>query len=775
MKVKICPEQKEKTGDLFGIFFEDLNHAADGGLYAELVQNRSFEFCDIDHPSYHGLTAWEPLHADQPVQLRIMTGNAVSEKNPHYLSMDVQEPGEDYGIWNIGFGEGIPLKKGAVYNFCCYAKREQDRKEPIEVSLRGKDGSIYAKQEFYLEKDWKKISGQFCSAVTDSAARLAVTAKGRGKVYLDFVSLFPQDTFKGRKNGVRKDLAELLAAMHPKFMRFPGGCLIHDGALDPDARDAFYRWKNTVGPVEQRPARRNSWGYNQTLGLGFYELFQLSEDIGAKPLPVVNGGWDPHHKRAVPMDEIQPFIDDALDLIEFANGSTDTKWGAVRTEMGHPEPFGMEYLGIGNEEVGAEFFERFEVICRAVREKYPEIKIIGTASPFAAGSEFERGWDSAVKNKVDLVDEHYYMSPEWFLANHHRYDSYDRSGPGVFLGEYASWGNTWYNALVEASYMIGMEKNVPAVRLACYAPMLAHTDYVNWKPDMIWYDNHRACGSANYEVQKLFMNHLGRWELATVAEEAPQAVKKSEDQITGSILLDGNESEVEYTRICLKNEDTGETTKFADCRVGAGGPAELLTEVQTENYTLTFEAKEKQGFRGFRIYFGWQDEDNNFMWSVGGWQNQDISIFEKIKGRSSELMQALFTVEKEKSYTFCLKVRGRKVEAWADEKKYLDPVSKPVVEEPIYLSVQEKEDGKLIIKGVNVQKQPCSVTFNCPDAEDETPVSADITYLGDYEETAENSLEQPHAIIPQKKTAILPGKREFTYCFPENSITILEI
>ena len=290
--------------------------------------------------------------------------------------------------------------------------------------------------------------------------------------------------------------------MHPKFMRFPGGCLVHDGALDPDARDAQYRWKNTVGPIEERPARRSNWGYHQTLGLGFYEYFQLCEDIGAKPLPVISPGYDPHHGRAAEPDEMQYFIDEALDLIEFANGEPSTKWGGLRAQLGHPEPFGMEYLGIGNEEVGEGFFERYKIVADAVRARYPEIKLIGTAGPFAAGGEYERGWRHAREDGADFVDEHYYMTPEWFLANHHRYDAFPADGPKVFLGEYASWGNTWYNALCEASYMLGLERNAKAVGLSCYAPLFANADYVNWKPDMIWFDKEKSFGTANYHVQK---------------------------------------------------------------------------------------------------------------------------------------------------------------------------------------------------------------------------------------------------------------------------------
>ena len=306
---------------------------------------------------------------------------------------------------------------------------------------------------------------------------------------VDMVSLFPEETFRGRKNGLRKDIAELLEEMHPKFMRFPGVCLMHIGSLDPKDRSSIYRWKNTVGLVEKRPSRRNSWNYNQSMGLGYYEYFQFCEDIGAEPLPVIAAGYDPHFLRAVPMEQIQEWIDEALDLIEFANGGTETAWGALRAEMGHPEIFGLKYLGIGNEEIGEEYYERYEVMQKAIKEQHPEIQVIASAGPWCSGSEFTKGWNMARDTESGFVEEHYYQCPEWFLANMDHYENYPAEGPKAFLGEYASRGDTWKNALVEAAYMINMEK-APGVGLACYAPMLSNVDYENWHPDLIYFNSH---------------------------------------------------------------------------------------------------------------------------------------------------------------------------------------------------------------------------------------------------------------------------------------------
>ena len=401
---------QEPLGDLFGIFFEDINHAADGGLYAEMVQNRSFEFDRIDNPQYHALYAWEKVEEGAQVQLQIETARPYHADSPHYLVMETKGNGRA-GIANLGFGDGFYLEKGETCLFTCYARALEDRECLLSVSVEGTE--CCASAAFAVrDMEWKKYELRLTAERSTTAGRLLLTLSQAGRLALDYVSLFPEKTFLGRKNGLRRDIAQLLCDMKPKFMRFPGGCLVHDGSLNPSDRDSMYRWKNTLGEPENRPARRSNWGYNQTLGLGYYEYFQFCEDIGAKPLPVLPGGYDPHHQRMVPLDEMGPWIQDALDLIEFANGGTDTEWGGLRASLGHPAPFGLEYLGIGNEEVGDAFFERYVLIHRAVREKYPEIKLINTASPFAAGTEYERGWRSARENGSDLIDEHYYMAPE---------------------------------------------------------------------------------------------------------------------------------------------------------------------------------------------------------------------------------------------------------------------------------------------------------------------------------------------------------------------------
>ncbi len=778
MKLFIDPfNKKEALGDLFGIFFEDINHGADGGLYGELVQNRSFEFDPIDNESYHHLTAWEKIENGGQVRLLIETGGAVSPRNPHYLGIDVIQPArgedEEAGVCNTGFNSGIPLREGATYDFTCYAKREQSLEEPVKVSLRGRDGQVYASKEIFLTTDWQKYELELTAGTTDYEGRLGITCGGRGKVYLDFVSLFPADTYKGRPNGLRRDLAEALEVMHPKFMRFPGGCLVHDGSLDAQARDSQYRWKNTIGPLEERPARRSNWGYNQTLGLGYFEYFQFCEDIKAKPLPVLPAGYNPHYHRAAPLDQLGPWIEDALDLIEFANGAEDTPWGKIRAELGHPAPFGLEYLGIGNEEVGEEFFERFDVIYEAVHKKYPGIKVVGTSGPFAAGGEFDRGWANARRNGIALVDEHYYQAPEWFLANHHRYDSYPKDGTKVFLGEYASWGNTWFNALAEASYMIGLERSAGKVGLVCYAPLLCNAGYVNWQPDLIWFDNHQIMRTANYYVQKLFMEHQGSRLVQIRAEDVPENEMwtGNPENLPGKLILSTDDSASAYTEISVTCEDTGEVKRYQDCILDRGQEL-VLQDLDCVNYTVRLKARELRGFKGFRIGFGCRDRENQFYWLLGGWQNQDNILGEKIHGRGSDLSQYQFSVEKGREYALELQVRGRHISTFVDGKKYHDVEAKPVAAEPLYYSASvEEETGDLLMKAVNMTDTDREVLIQ---VEGLAGGSCRVYYMGGWEMECKNELGKPEQIYPRETSFSIEGDT-FRYCYPGKSLTVFRI
>ncbi|MCL6602832.1 MAG: carbohydrate binding domain-containing protein [Paenibacillus sp.] len=777
-----------ELGDLFGIFFEDLNHAVDGGMYAELVQNRSFEFEPIDNAEYHALTAWEKIErGGGKTEITIEDSHPINPRNLHYVAIDILSEGDGVGMMNLGFNSGIPVNRGETYLFSVYARREASFEEPVVVTIEGTDGAVHGEASIMVHSsEWTKYEAKITATTTDFSSRLVIVTKGKGKLYLDMVSLFPEKTFRNRPNGMRQDIATMIADLKPKFMRFPGGCLIHDGSLNPDDRDSMYRWKNTLGDLAQRPARRNNWSYNQTLGLGYYEYFLFCEDIGAKPIPILPAGYNPHHKLIVPIDELQPWIDDAFDLIEFASGDTSTEWGGMRSKLGHPEPFGLEYIGIGNEEVGEPFFERYAYFHKAIKEKYPDIKIINSSGPFAAGSEYDRGWKSARDNKSDFVDEHYYQTPEWFLANYHRYDDFKAEDPKVFLGEYASWGNTYYNALVEAAFMTGLEKNAHAVGLACYAPMLCNVDYINWKPDMIWFNNHEVYGTANYYVQKLFMHHQGDQLLPIEANGFDEKQEHKMKPISGAFALGTDRCSFRFWDMLLVNNDTGEVRELnsglsaelsdteEDRLGGTSTPVLDLGETDWENYTLRLKAQKISGPKGFNLYFGKSDDNNQLVWDFGGWQNQDSAICSSVNGRTSCLTQSIFSVNPGIEYELRLEVSGRQISAWINNVLFNDTEDKLPVIEPLYYSASyESSTGDVIVKVVNVQEE--SVRAEIALAELQKPsLSVEVYEMSGHALDDENTFVWPERVLPKPKEFITEECR-FHYDFPKHSITVFRV
>ncbi len=539
---------------LHGLFFEDINYAADGGLYAELVQNRSFEHAE-------SLYAWSLVNRGGEGGLDVPTAGAINAKNPHYLRLDIAKPGKGFGIANSGFG-GIAVKQGENYLISVRARGklaeggqlravlEDETGRPIgESVLWGVlGGEKLAKLEDYKKQnnlvsispngvisDWKKLEGIIKSSATATHARLVVLATAAGRVDLDVVSLFPEHTFKDRRNGLRADLAQLLADMKPSFLRFPGGCIVE--GMDLANR---YQWKDSIGDIAERPQNRNRWQdairgqtapqYYQTYGLGFFEYFQLCEDLGCEPMPILNCGMacQFQSKQLVPLDQLEPFVQDALDLVEFANGDVTTTWGAKRAAMGHPAPFNLKMLGIGNEQWGEQYFERYPIFYKALKAKYPDIRLITGAGPGVDGPELDRfklAWDKFKSGTpADVVDEHYYRPPQWFLENATRYDAQNRYGPKIFAGEFAAHDrgkrNTLRAAISEAAFMTGLVRNSDAVAMSSYAPLFAKAGAVQWAPDLIWFDNTHAYGSPSYYVQALFTKNRPDVALPTVVESA---------------------------------------------------------------------------------------------------------------------------------------------------------------------------------------------------------------------------------------------------------------
>lgn len=498
---------------MYGHFLEDINFAADGGLYAELVKNRSFEFPQ-------NLMGWRTfgnvaLKDDGPF-----------ERNPHYVRLSPAGHGAKCtGIENEGFF-GIGVKAGEGYRFSVWARGENQkiRVELVNTASMGESQVMTSDVMEINSREWRKYEMVVTPKETFAKAHLRIYLVSDGSVDLEHVSLFPVDTWKGRKNGLRKDLAQALADTKPGVFRFPGGCIVEGTDLA-----TRYNWKNSVGPVENRPLNKNRWNYTfqhrlypdyfQSYGMGFFELFQLAEDMGAEPLPVVNCGLacqyqnnseDAHVKVA----DLGSYVQDALDLIEFANGDTTTEWGRLRAEMGHAAPFNLKFIAVGNEQWGEEYPARLKVFVEAIRKAYPDIKIIGSSGPNSEGKDFEYLWPEMRKLKVDLVDEHFYRPEDWFLASGNRYDNYDRKGPKVFAGEYAchARGKKWnhfHASLLEAAFLTGVERNADVVHMATYAPLFAHVEGWQWRPDLIWYDNLRSVRSCSWHVQSLYGHNRG--------------------------------------------------------------------------------------------------------------------------------------------------------------------------------------------------------------------------------------------------------------------------
>jgi len=548
---------KKISTDLFGLFFEDINYSADGGLYAEMVQNRSFEYNPTEQREWNPYSFWEYICPGFSYgRISVETKEPVHTNNPHYMVIDVEHIGHEakytgetgVGLRNSGF-DGMVIRSGESYNFSMFANLKSKKPVLFTISLQDKKGKTLASGSITVSTTgWNKYSTTLQSNESCDTASLVMLAQEPGIIALDMISLFPQKTFKNRENGLRADMAQLLADMKPRFIRFPGGCLVHGDGLGN-----MYRWKNTVGPIEQRKEQRNIWGYHQTTGLGYYEYFQFCEDIGAKPLPVLpaavscqnsGGTWriGGTGQKALHEEEMNEYIQEVLDLIEWANGPADSKWGSIRAHAGHPQPFNLEYVGIGNEDkITPEFEQRFKLIYEALKVSHPEIILIGTAGPFHSGEDFEKGWKLAKELNVPIIDEHYYTDPKWFLNNNYRYDSYDRKGSKVYLGEYASWGNKMINAIAEAAFLTSLERNGDVVHMASYAPLLAKKNFTQWKTDMIFFDNVNLCPTPNYFVQKMFMNNQGDLYFEKIitkdTKDSTLAASCVVDTSTGDIIL----------------------------------------------------------------------------------------------------------------------------------------------------------------------------------------------------------------------------------------------
>ncbi|MBR3456481.1 MAG: carbohydrate binding domain-containing protein [Bacteroidaceae bacterium] len=758
---------------LYGIFYEDINHAADGGLYAELIRNRSFE----DGPRYGApadMQGWS-TYAAAPSKL---TARLIqpTKKTPllngvqhNALELDIKASASmPVCLVNEGYW-GINAVQGRSYRLSFWAKTLKYQ-GTLKATLCSKDGErIYAESivsgfPAAKAKGWTKYEATLTVDDNDPQAQFAFVFDGVGQLQLDMVSLFPP-TFMNRENGMRPDLANMLWQMHPKFMRFPGGCFV-EGQESPD--NAF-RWERTIGPIEEREGHWNvNWGYRTTDGLGYHEYLQLAEDLGAKPLFVVNVGlW---HGGMTPYDSIQPWIDECLNAIEYANGPVTSKYGAMRAKNGHPEPFGLEYLEVGNEnnqpdprQQSDHYYERYDQFYKAIRAKYPEMKIIGNV---VAWGDDNPKWESSLP--VDLLDEHYYRSPDWFAGAFHKYDSYDRQGPKIYVGEYAvtnGFGNlgNMNAALGEAVYMMGMENNSDVVELASYAPIFVNENDARWRPDMIRFSSSRVMGTPSYYVQQLMPQHIGT-QVVKVVQTNPYEGRNIR-QLTPKTSLAGfgtwgtrasfetKEDNLEYVNGDWKKD--GNIVR----QTGLEQSTICLEKnvINSDHYTCKYRARKDEGAEGFLIIFNYVDKQNYCWLNFGGWGNTQHAIEQISNGGKLQTAGRRGHVESGRWYDITLQVAGDSVKAWLDEELVFDTVLKHDNTKGIFSSATiDDTTGELIVKVVNTSEVATTASL---DLKNFTPKSARVVRLAANDGMEENTLTTPTHIHPVEQLLSPEGNR----------------
>ncbi len=781
IRIDVAHPTVELSPHLYGLFFEDINYAADGGLYAELVQNRSFEYHPLGDRGrasrMDALFAWEKVAREgAEVELEVVDDRPVHKNNPHYLEVEIDKQGVA-GVSNAGF-EGIHVDEGATYRVAVHARAGSGWRGDAQLTahLETADGQPLGSVDLgEATGRWQHLEATITADQTTDDARLLVTTAGRGTLMLDMVSLFPTETFNGHKNGLRPDLAQALKDLNPQFLRFPGGCISHgDGLANA------YRWKDTVGPIEHRKPNFNTWGYHQTYGLGFFEYFQLCEDLNMEALPVVPVGVSCGFRglEVVPMDELQPWIDEAVDLIEFANGPVTSEWGKLRADMGHPEPFNLKFICLGNEEHDtAAVRERFPHFVKAIRDKYPDIKIIGT-SGLGPGIPI---YDQMTELDVYSSDEHYYEDPTWFIANQNRFDDFDRDRPLIFVGEYASRGSTLFNALAEAAYLTGIERNADIVDMTCYAPLFGRDGHTQWNPDMIYFNKRDVVRTANYYVQQLFAQNKGDVYL-------PNSVELHADQeletIAGRVGIGSWSTEIELESFTVNGETldpgtwnviTGDFEMNDGNYVQSDGGAQPALSISPEDFegeevTITARVKVNDGAEGFLVRFGADDRGRDGFWfNVGGWGNSRHAI-EAFQGRSkAEVTARRGRIEQDRWYDAKVVLTPGSIKTYLDGELVNDYAI-----DPIGMSVSttlDKKAGEVIVKLVNPTDEAIDANIHLDGVGNVESQADMITLAGNADAT--NTFENPDAVAPQTETVAVGNTFEHT--IPAMSLQIIRV
>lgn len=755
---------------LWGLFFEDINLSADGGLYGELIRNRSFE--DADKPESWTLVTRGGEGRISVTDEQPMTDNPGKSHNRRSLRIDLTKAGNGtaVGVSNAGYW-GVPVKAGEDYRLSL-AARATSGISGLTVALEAADGTRYATAEVAgLKAGWTTFHAVLKSSATDADARLVVTAAAPGSVWLDMVSLFPGKTWKDRPNGMRPDLAEMLVGLNPTFLRFPGGCWV-----EGDTMAEAYRWKQTIGPLHERRTQWNIWGYWATHGLGYHEYLQLCEDLKAEPMFCINVGMS--HKENVPLAEMEEYVQDALDALEYANGPASSRWGAERAANGHPAPFNMKYLEIGNENGGAAYRERWPLFHRAIKAKYPTVHLI--ANHWLGGYPTDP--------KPDLVDEHYYNTPEFFMSQANRYDSYDRSGPKIFVGEYAVTRNTGTGslrgAIGEAAFMTGLERNSDVVAMACYAPLFVHVKHRRWNPDLINFDNTRAYGLPSYYVQQMFARNPGTHVLPT----AVSAVESTEPLPDGVLGVGTWNTQAEFKDLkvvrdgrTIYQSDFGKGTKdwkFSGgkweivngaLRQTAGGEnvRATLKGVTSAGCTYSLKARKLGGAEGFLVLFGPNEKDAKSWWNLGGWSNQRHAF--ELGGEACG--DSPGRIDTNRWYDLTIEDAGGRLRCTLDG-KLIHEIVPPTIKAAFASATKDAKTGEIIVKVVNAAHQANEAVIDLKGVTNASVTEALL--LSSAHPMDENSLDEPLKVSPKPVTPAVDGGR-VRQLMPGNSLLVIRL
>ncbi len=796
--IEICFDVKQQGAELspnlMGIFFEEINHAGEGGLYAELIANRSFE---DNRGSTDGWTA------NDGTLMKVVEKNMINEAQHHALNVRFSNNGyiENAGYW------GIKVVKGETYKLKLWAKADDNINAKLTARLVGQDATTLGEVTLSapITNEWEQYEAEIKAKKSDNKALFRIYSSSNANITFDIVSLFPP-TFKNRENGMRRDLAQMLYDIHPMFVRFPGGCYV-EGDYRGDATDNRYRWQTTIGPVEQRSGHLNqNWGYYVQDGMGFHEYLQLCEDLNAEALFVVNVGLG--HNWLQDYQDLDEYVQEALDAVEYANGDITTRWGEERAKNGHPEPFNLKYIEIGNEnynfhmdsnrDQSEHYPERYYTFYKAFKEKYPDIVLVGNVESWGTD-------DPSWRNQypVEMVDEHYYRNPAWFVNNYEKYDKYDRKGPEIYVGEYAvtqgfgKLGNL-NAALGEAVFIQGMERNSDIVRMSSYAPIFVNENAQGWMPDMIRFNAHMAYGTPSYYVQKLFGNNQGKVNIKwTENNNVPQELGAENKERTQQIGLGTWSTQAVYSDIKVTDEngniiysldnkdgmDWNEINgqwKMRNQQIMQNGMMENAVNVYTkkmpDNITYSLKAEKKGGNEGFLIIFDYQD-DKNFSWlNIGGWDNSQHAIEQTVNGARAALVTkgVQQPVQNGRKYDIRIEKKGLNVKCFLDNTLIFDfklPDGK--YEKAVYTSAAlDEQQNKIIVKLTNPNPTDANVHLSFKNA---TIKKAGLEILTSEKGTDENTTQQPDKVVPKNKKISVNTDGTINYNVPAFSLNIITL